>query len=85
MKPIPSRSHAGSSSSSASRTSHEYSLCSETKGVSSRSAAIACASSIIAAVKLDEPIARTLPSCTSSWSAPSVSSTGVTPSGWWYW
>ena len=35
MKPIPSRSQAGSNSSSASRASQEYSLCSETNGVSS--------------------------------------------------
>ena len=85
MKPTPSRSQVGSSSSSASRASHEYSLCSEAKGVSPRSAAIVWASSTIAAVKLEEPIARTVPSCTSSWSAPSVSSIGVTPSGRWYW
>ena len=34
--------------------------------VSPRSEAIASASSTIAAVKLEEPIARTVPSCTSS-------------------
>ena len=49
MKPTPSRSLAGSSSSSAPRRSHEYWLCSETKGVRPRSAAIAAASSTIAA------------------------------------
>ena len=85
MKPTPRRSHAGRSSSSASRRSHEYWLCSETNGVSPRSAATACASSTICAVKFEEPIARTVPSWTSSSSAPSVSSTGVTPSGRWYW
>ena len=85
MKPMPSRSQVGSSPCSALRRSHEYSLCSETNGVSPRSAAIAAASSTIAGVKLEEPIARTVPSWTSSCSASSVSSSGVTPSGRWYW
>ena len=85
MKPIPSRSQAGSNSSSASRRSQEYWLCSDAKGVSSPSSATVRASSTIGAVKLEEPIARTLPSSTSSWRASSVSSIGVTPSGRWYW
>ena len=84
MKPIPRRSQPAVARLGPAREPRVL-LCSETNGATRRSSATARASSTIAAVKRIEPTARTFPSCTSSSSAPSVSSTGVTPSGRWYW
>ena len=78
---MPSRSHVGSTSSSASRSMSEYSFWTETKRAVPRSRAAVSAASICSAEKFEAPIQRTLPSSTSSLSAPSVSSIGVESSG----
>jgi|GEM_PF-5859543 len=81
---MPSRSQAGSTSRSASRASRLYSFCRAQNGVSPSARAVASASASCWALKFDAPIARTVPSRTSSSSAASVSAIGVRPSGSWY-
>ena len=85
MKPIPSSAQAERSPPQPHARARNSGSGPSTNRVRPRSDEKASASRIAAAEKFDEPMWRTLPSRTSSSSAPSVSSIGVTASGRWYW
>ncbi len=80
----PARTPAARSSRARGR-SRLYSFCTLDEPCRTGFAARGSASSICSAEKLLQPISRTLPACTRSSSAPSVSSTGTAGSGWCSW